>query len=431
MRVVIIGNGVAGFSAALALRRRDADAEIVMVSGESDYPFSRPALMYIFLGHLRAEDTRPYEDWVWDANRIERVRGWVTSVDTTARRVVLEEGDPLAYDKLVLALGSTHNKFGWPGQDLDGVQGFVTLQDLATLERRVRGLERAVIVGGGLIGLELAEMLHSRQVAVTMLVRESAYWNNVLPDEEAKLVGEVVRAEGIDLRLESELAEILGDEQGRAVGVVTGEGERIDCGLVGLTAGVRPNLSALAGSDIPTGRGVLVDFSFRSGVEDVYAIGDCAELVTPEGERNVIEQLWYTGKMHGELVADVIAGHERTYDRGIWFNSAKFMDLEFHTYGRVAGGSGAPSSPSSEEEASVFWAHGRGRHALRIAHVQGRVVGFNSLGLRLRQQVCQRWIAERRSVAEVLSSLEEANFDPELYRKHEPEIRGVLKEQLP
>ncbi len=428
MRVVIIGNGVAGFTTALALRRRDPKAEIVMVSGESDYPFSRPALMYIFMGHMRAEDTRPYEDWVWEQQRIERVRAWVTSIDTANGRVELDEGAPLAYDKLVLALGSTHNKFGWPGQDLQRVQGFVTLQDLETLERSLAGLQRAVIVGGGLIGLELAEMLHSRQVAVTMLVRESGYWNNVLPDDEASMVGEVIRASGIDLRLDAELAEIVGDADGRAVAVVTGEGERIDCGVVGLTAGVRPNLSAVQGSDIPTGRGVEVDFSFRTAVDDVYAIGDCAELVTPEGERNVIEQLWYTGKMHGELVADVITGTERTYDRGIWYNSAKFMDLEFHTYGRVSGGSGAPAV--DPDEASVFWAHDSGRHSLRIAHVQGRVVGFNSLGLRLRQQVCQRWIAERRPVQDVLSALQEANFDPELFRRHEPEIRGVLTEQL-
>jgi len=429
MRVVIIGNGVAGFSAALALRRRDPKAEIVMVSGESDYPFSRPALMYIFMGHMRTEDTRPYEDWVWQKNRIERVRAWVTGVDTKARRVELDHGSPLAYDKLVLALGSTHNKFGWPGQDLEGVQGFVTLGDLETLERSMAGLQRAVIVGGGLIGLELAEMLHSRHVPVTMLVRESCYWNNVLPDEEAKMVGEVIRAEGIDLRLESELKEIVDGGSGRAVAVVTGDGERIDCGVVGLTAGVRPNLSAVEGSDIPTGRGVEVDFSFRSAAEDVYAIGDCAELVTPEGERNVIEQLWYTGKMHAEVLADVMTGTDRTYDRGIWYNSAKFVDLEFHTYGRVTAGGGGP--PVREGEQSVFWAHNRGRHSLRIAHVEGRVVGFNSLGLRLRQEVCQRWIAERLDVADVLGRLNEANFDPELYRKHEPEIRGVMKEQLP
>jgi len=428
MRVVIIGNGVAGYSAALALRRRDAEAEIVMVSGESDYPFSRPALMYIFMGHLRAEDTRPYEDRVWESNRIERVRAWVTAVDTKAHRVALDHGEPLAYDKLVLALGSSHNKFGWPGQDLERVQGFVTLADLESLERAMVGLRRAVIVGGGLIGLEMAEMLHSRGVPVTMLVRERCYWNNVLPDEEAKLVGRVIRDESIDLRLESELAEIVGDGQGRAVAVVTGAGERIDCQMVGLAAGVHPNLSAVQGSNIPTGRGVEVDFSFRSSVDDVYAIGDCAELVTPQGERNVIEQLWYTGKMHAEVVADVITGRARTYDRGVWFNSAKFLDLEFHTYGRVSAGGGAPAV--HPEEDSVFWSHPSGRHSLRIAHVQGRVVGVNSLGLRLRQEVCQRWIAERLDVADVVGRLHEANFDPELFGRHEPEIRGVMKEQL-
>lgn len=428
MRVVIIGNGIAGATTALELRRRDPDCEIVMVSGESDYPFSRPALMYIFMGHLRPEDTHLHERWLWDHQRIQRVRAWVTGIDTGAGRVALDRGPALEYDELVLATGSRPNKFGWPGQDLERVQGLVTLQDLETLEQSQKGLERAVIVGGGLIGVELAEMLHSRGVHVTMLVREPAYWSNVLPLAEADLVGRVIAGEGIELRLESELSEILGDRQGRAVGVELEDGERIDCQLVGLTAGVHPNLSALEGSAVPTGRGVLVDRSLRTRVEHVYAVGDCAEIVTPEGERNLVEQLWYTGRMQAAVLAEVLSGTERSYDRGIWYNSAKFVDLEYHTYGKVSPGLGPPFH---DEEQSLYWSHPRGRHSLRIAHVDGRVVGFNALGWRLRHRVCEGWIAAAAGVDEVLDNLGRAGFDPELGPHHEATVVGVLREQLP
>ena len=112
----------------------------------------------------------------------------------------------------------------------------------------------AVIVGGGLIGIELAEMLHSRNIHVTFLVREASYWNNILPAEESAMINRVIREQGIDLRLETELAEIVDDGAGRVGAVTTKTGDRLDCQLVGLTAGVGPNLDLVKTTDIPVGR---------------------------------------------------------------------------------------------------------------------------------------------------------------------------------
>lgn len=381
--------------------------------------------MYVYMGHMRLEDIKPYDDSLWDALKIERVRAWVEGVDTQECRVRLEKGKDIPYDKLLVATGSRPNKFGWPGQDLEGVQGFYDLQDLARLEKNSAGLRRAVIVGGGLIGLELAEMLHSRGAAVTMLAREELYWNNVMPSDEARLIGEVIHDSGIDLRLETELAEIEDDGSGRACAVKTPDGERIECQIVGLTAGVSPNLSALEGSDIATGRGVLVDDKLRTDKENVYAAGDCAEIVTPEGERNRIEQLWYTGEMQGRVagreMAEVDGGG---YERGIWFNSAKFIDLEWHTYGQV------PANSSAGGLSTLYWQDSVHRHALRITHEEGKVRGMNALGIRHRHPVWERWLAEEKPIEKVLDNLEEGNFDPEFCRRYEPEIVATFKEQL-
>jgi len=383
--------------------------------------------MYIWLGHMCLEDTRPYEDPVWDRLRIRRVGAWVEGVNTDQRRVRLANGQTLEFDKLLIATGSTPNRFGWPGQDLDGVQGFYSLQDLLLLEDSCAGIQRAAIVGGGLIGVELAEMLHARGIAVTILAREHSYWDNVMPRAESAIINEVIRENGIDLRLETELKEIVDDGRGRVCAVVTGSGERIDCGLVGLTAGVGPNLSAIEGSGIPTGRGVLVDFSFRTEIPEIFAAGDCAELVTPGDQRNNIEQLWYTGRMQGEVAGRVMAGEEAAYDRGIWFNSAKFFDLEWHTYGMVPDGISEPDPPPQR---SLYWEHPERRHALRLVLDQGKLIGFNALGIRYLHPVCERWIAEERDAAYVLDHLGEANYDPEFFRRHEPDIVACLKEQL-
>ena len=425
MHIVIIGNGITGVTAALRLRRRDPECHIDLVSGESNSFFSRPALMYVYMGHMRVSDTQPFEESVWPDNRIERVRGWVTGIDTEGRKVHLDGQPDLGYDKLLLATGSVSNRFGWKGQDLDRVHGFYGLADLEALERATPDVRAAVVVGGGLIGIELAEMLHARGIHVTMLAREEHYWNNALPDEEAILVERRIRAHGIDLRLRSELEEIHDDGQGRACAVTTGDGERIEAQLVGLTAGVAPNLSAVRDSDIETGRGILVDEHLKTPTPDVFAAGDCAEIVTPEGERNLVEQLWYTGRMQGEVVADNMAGDERTYARGTWFNSAKFLDLEWHTYGRV------PSSAAPDPEVrSLWWEAPSGLHALRIVHRDGVVTGVNALGLRQRQEVWIRWLDEAAPVERVLDHLHEANFDPELFRKWEPTLVPALREQL-
>lgn len=421
--VAIIGNGVAGVSAAIRLRERRPDWRISILSGESTHHYSRPALMYIYMGHMRYRDTKPFEDSFWGEQRLELVRDWVTEIDTANKRLTLLRGEALAYDKLLIATGSKPNRFGWPGQELDGVHGLWGLDDLRDIVETTKRTTQAVMVGGGLIGIELAEMLHSRGIPVSFLVREASYWDNILPPEESQMVTRAIREAHIDLRLETNLAEIEGDGQGRVQAVRTEGGERIACQFVGLTPGVSPNIDLARESGIEVGRGILVDWSLRTSAPEVYAAGDCAELVNEGEPRNTIQQVWYTGKRQGQLVADVMAGDERVYDPGIWYNSAKFLDLEYQTYGQVG------NVPGPGEQ-SLYWEHEGGRHALRIVYIEGRVVGFNAMGIRYRHEVCERWIAEQCAVAQVVDDLAQANFDPEFFTRHESTIRAAFQEQL-
>jgi NADPH-dependent 2,4-dienoyl-CoA reductase/sulfur reductase-like enzyme len=427
MHVAIIGNGITGISAALRLRQREPGWRISVISGESTHHYSRPALMYIYMGHVRYQDTKPYEDHFWPAQRIELVRDWVTRVDCERRKLELHRAGALEWDKLLIATGSKSNKFGWPGQDLRGVQGLYSLMDLKALYDHTPGTRRAVIVGGGLIGIELAEMLHSRGIPVTFLVREDSYWSNVLPAEESAMVGRVIRGAGIELKLGTELASILGDGQGgggRARAVVTKGGETIECQLVGLTAGVSPNVDLVRGTSIAVGRGIKVDAALRTNVPGVWAAGDCAEVTLADG-RSLVQQVWYTGKEQGEVAADSMAGDERRHEPGVWYNSAKFLDLEYQVYGRI--GTQLPG------ERTLYWEHADGRRSVRIAYTReggGGVVGFNLMGVRYRHRVCERWIRERRPIDWVLEHLGEANFDPEFYARHEREIAAAFRRNV-
>jgi len=422
MHIAIIGNGVTGVAAAKRTRQLQPDWKITLISGESDYHYSRPALMYIFMGHMSYKDTKPYQDHFWKINKIDLLRAWVTSIDHNNKKLILHNKPPLEYDKLLIATGSKSNKFGWPGQDLEGVQGLWDLMDLRALYENVKNAKRAVIVGGGLIGIELAEMIHSRNMEVTFLVREKSYWNNVLPKEESMMINRIIRGEGLDLRLQTELKEIVNDGNGRVGAVITNEDERIDCEIVGLTAGVSPNIDLVNDSDINTGRGILVDWSFQTNVTDIFAAGDCAELITESNQRNVIQQVWYTGKMQGKVAGEVMAGKNSTYDPGTWYNSAKFFDLEYQTYGSV-------NSRPVEGEKNLFWEHPNHEHAIRIVTKDNIVVGINVMGLRYRHKVCEGWLKENRTLDFVLDNLREANFDPEFYNKFELEIRDSFKEK--
>jgi len=424
--IVIIGNGITGVTAARHIRKRAADDRITILSGETDHHFSRTALMYIFMGDLTYQDTKPYPDDFWAKNRIELQRGWVEKIDTGNQTLLFTDGKRMNYDELILATGARSNKFGWPGQDLDGVQGLYSYQDLESMEKFSPTTKRAVIVGGGLIGVEVAEMLLTRGIAVTFLVRENAFWTAVLPCEEAKLVGREITRHGIDLRYETELKEVLPDGSGRARAVVTNTGEEIPCEMVFLTAGVSPNIGFIKHSGIECERGVLVDEFFRTSTPHVWAGGDCAQHRNPPPDRRPVEQVWYTGKMHGEHIAANLCGDERSYNPGIWFNSAKFFDIEYQTYGVVL-------HEERDHEEDFYWEHpGDGiSFRLRFDRDSGAVNGVNVFGLRHRHAVWEHWIARKTPVEDVMSDLGAANFDPEFYRQHEPAIRAAFNGKFP
>ncbi len=414
--IVIVGNGIAGITAARHIRKL-SNNKITIISAESDHFYSRTALMYIFMGHMKYEHTKPYEDGFWKKNRLDLLRDYVEAVDVSQKTLKLQRQGKFAYDILIIASGSKSNKLGWPGQDLKGVQGLYNLQDLEAMEQTTKTATRAVIVGGGLIGIEMAEMLLTRKIPVTLLIREENYWENVLPPEEAALVSRQIKSHHVDLRNKTELQEILSDANGAVASVLTKNGEEIPCQLVGLTVGVSPAIDFLKGSTIKTDRGILVNRFFETNIEDIYAIGDCAQFIEPPIGRKAIEQVWYTGRMHGETLAYTICNQKVAYNPGPWFNSAKFMDIEYQIYGEVS------AQPQAHEK-HIYWEHENGQQSIRIVyHVATRkVIGFNLMGVRYKHAVCNAWLENEAIITEVMQNLRHANFDPEFFKKYEEDV---------
>jgi len=423
--VVIIGNGISGITAARHIRKR-SDHKITVISAETDHFFSRTALMYIYMGHMKFEHTKPYEDWFWIKNKIDLLKDFVRNINFESRELILAETGSLKYDELILALGSKPNMFGWPGQDLKGVQGLYSYQDLVKMEEYTQGIQHAVVVGGGLIGVEMVEMLSSRNIPTTFLVREKSFWDVVLPREESALINRHILAHHIDLRLSTELKEIISDDNGRAEAIITSNGDLIPCQFVGLTAGVSPNIEFLKNSSLETNRGILVNRHLETNHQGVYAIGDCAEFREPFQNRRPIEQVWYTGRMQGEVVAATICDQKTEYKPGIWFNSAKFFDVEYQTYGHVWG-------ELKENESQFYWEHDEGDKCIKFVYDKSdrTLLGINTFGIRLRHEICDQWLKDGKAIEYVIEHLEVANFDPEFFRRHEKDIVNLFNETHP
>ena len=421
--VVIIGNGIAGITAARHIRRI-SDKKITVISAESDYFFSRTALMYVYMGHMKWEHLKPYEDWFWKENRIELKKARVEKINSASKMLFLKGEEKISYDKLILATGSIPRFLGIEGEGLNGVQGLVSKQDLELLEQNSRNCNGAVIVGGGLIGVELAEMLHTRKIPVTMLIREKAFWQNVLPLKDAQFISRHIESHGIIVKHQTEVKKING-QNGRVNSVETTSGETISCDLLGVSVGVKPNIGFLEGSGIEMDRGILVDSFLQTNVKDVYAIGDCAQHRQPQKGRKDIEAVWYTARMMGETVAQTICGRSFKYNPGHWFNSAKFFEIEFQTYGYVSANPG-------DHEKHLHWQHPEGTKAITIAYhpEDFTFFGINTFGIRMRHEVFDRWLTEERDLEYVLKNLKEANFDPEFYDRHEKHIFSSFRNNM-
>lgn len=425
MHIAIIGNGICGITAARYIRIL-SDHKITVISGETDHFYSRTALMYIYMGHLSYKDTKPYEDWFWDKNRINLIRDHVDQLETDRQILHLRKGDPLKYDRLVLATGSHSNFPHWHGNDLRGVQALYGIPDLENMEKYTQDTKNALVVGGGLIGIEMAEMLHSRGIPVTCLVRESGFYNRILPREESEMINREIRKHHIDLRLNTELKKLHPGENGRVQAAETKQGEKIPCQFAGITVGVHPNLDLVKNTPVRTNKGILVNDHLETNIAGIYAGGDCAEWENPQPGRKPIEPIWYTGKIMGETIARNICGESTPYRPGVFYNSAKFFTVEYQVYGTI-------NTQLAPDEATLYWEHPSEHKSIRINYDKntGQVKGFNLMGIRYRHLTCSRWIKEGAHIEKILEMLPEANFDPEFTRQYESQVIEKYNTQNP
>lgn len=410
MHFVIIGNGVAGINAASKIRQRDKNSKITIISKETDNFFSRTSLMYVLSGQLSPEDVEPFERDHYQRMGFTRIRDEVISIDPQNKRLKLKNENDFEYDQLLIASGSIPRMAGWKGQELDGVCNFVTWQNFELLKEKAKTAKKGCVVGGGLIGIEVAETLLAMGIDVIFLIREKYFWPVALDQNEATVVANHMKHHGCDVRLQAECKEVLG-KNGKVCGLLTTEDEKINCDVVVFTIGVVPQTDWLkdSGIEFDDFGGIVVDDLLKTNIPDIYAAGDCTSVVWFNGVRRP-EQLWYTSRDQGIIAGLNMVGDKRSYRRGTFYNSAKFFDLEYTTAGYV--------NFNFEGEKNWYQAESGTDYTERITYLpDNSVIGFNLIGRRWDHRVMIKWIEEKRYINYVLEHLHEALYDEEFMSK--------------
>ncbi len=403
---VIIGNGAAGLSAAEIIRRRDADGRITILSNEPHLFYSRPGIAYLVNGQVSAAQLIARTRAFYEEHRFKLRQATVTGIDSDRQAVSLHDGTTagewLGYDVLLLATGSSAVPPPFPGGELDGVLTFDTLDDAHRVISYGRRARSAVVAGGGITAMELAEGLRHQGARTHLLQRGDRIWPRLLDERESALLEQCARHEGIELHYREEIAEILG-RRGKVAGVRLTSGRELACQAAGVAIGVRPNLGLVRHLQVAQDKGVLVNDYLQSTIPSLFAAGDVAQVYDRWTGTHQLDVLWPSaineGRAAGYNMVEVAHGRAPSYayKKSSPFNAALLFGVHLTVIGRVGrqpgrddGEDAAEASHMSRGSSNVWtlpfgasyrsaWDR-KGTDSLRVVTAGGRIVGALILG---------------------------------------------------
>jgi NADPH-dependent 2,4-dienoyl-CoA reductase/sulfur reductase-like enzyme len=403
-RYLILGDGAAGTSAAEHVRRCDPEGQVAIYSDDPHPAYFRAALTNYLLGELTEDQLWAVPPNFYQEQQVYRVLAHIAGVDAQRKEVHLAGGGaPVPYDALLVATGSRARPPPFHGAELPGVMTMRTLQDARNMMDLMRSgtLARAVIVGGGPLGLEWAQGLKQRGVHVTLLMRENRFLPGALDDVASDLLLARLRQSGVEVGLSEEIQAALPAGDGRLGAVVSKSGHTLPCELLGVAIGVICNSDFLASSGIALGksRGIVVDDHLRASLPGVFAAGDVAE------HQGRALQLWEPARQQARVAAHNMTGRDLTYQPGAHYLATRLYDLDFASVGDVT---------SAGAEPIVDFPRRTGRISYRKVLVKdGRLIGALMIGER-EERVRQRGRTFKRFIDEGIdvSSIKEKLLDP-------------------
>ncbi len=441
-RYVIIGNGAAGVAAAETLRHHDPGATIIIVTAEPTRMYSRPGLAYVATGEIPLSQVVARSQAWYEEQRLDLVFARAKELDTRKQRLFLEDGRQLPYDRLLIATGARAVPPPYPDHTLPGVVYLDTLEGTRELLRQARRRRTAIVIGGGITALEMAEAFVARRLQTHYLVRRDRLWGKVFNQAESDILATAMRHHGVCIHTDTEAEEILPRRWSNRVGAARlAGGGSLPCDVFGVAIGVRPQLELARQASLEVDRGILVNQFLESSAPNVFAAGDCAQVYDPWAERHLLDILWPSAVAEGKAAAHNMAGRPIPYRKGISFNVCKLFELHIAIIGQID-----PDPDGDDPEILQHLSRGSseswfvrphyhasawdqsGPNTLRLVMGDGRLIGALLIGEQSLADPLRWLIEERIDVQPFLDELEaggpamRATIE-RLYRLHQLERR--------
>ncbi|NLT74063.1 MAG: NAD(P)/FAD-dependent oxidoreductase [Chloroflexi bacterium] len=421
MRIVIIGNSATAVGAIESIREHDQSAEITVISDEGPMIYSRPMLSHYLAGEIdRARLAYRPSDF-WTRHNVAVIADdAVVSIDPVGHSVETNSGRVIGYDRLLIATGGQPIVPPLPGLDLDGVFTFTRQGDATQLSRFLEGVNspRALVVGGGMIGIKATDSLWKRGAHVTMVELAPMILAAALDGPASEMVCRLLRENGVDVRTENTVTEIHG-EDGRVRYATLKDASTVECDVVVFGIGVRPNSGLANAAGLKVNRGICVDEFMRSSNPHIYAAGDVAEAYDLVVDMNRTVAIWPNAYRQGAIAGAHMVGIERPDPGGVAMNTVEVMGVPAMSIGNGnAPEEGHDVLVRLDESANVY---------RRLVLREGRLVGAILVGEIDRAGIYTGLIRNRIDVGQQRQRLLDGHMSllstPEQYRKHV--VRGA------
>ena len=402
---VVVGNSAAGVSGCEGIRRHDPRGTIALFSDEGRLAYSRCLLTHYISGRVEEERLWYRPGAFYEKNRIDLFRSTkVVQILPQAKTVVLEDGSRIGYGKLLLATGSSAVLFDIPGKDLQGVFTLRTLADAERIIASIPGTKKAVIIGGGLVGINSAKCLQAKGLEACMVVSSRYVLSQNIDAVAADIVAAHLRENGITMMLGTDVLEVIGRE-GRVAGVRLSDGRSVECQMVISAKGVKPNLELANSAGLSLHHGVLVDDRMRTSLPDIYAAGDVAEAMEIISGEPAVLSIWPLAAEQGKVAGTNMAGRDMLYDGSIGMNTVDLFGLPVVSIGETTSHKAAAEVETLVEldpKAKVYW---------KLVLRDGKVIGAILVGGTSNAGIYKSIICTRLNVRAIRDLLLKPTFD--------------------
>jgi len=398
---VIIGDGIAGSSAAETIREQDPDADITVITEEGEALYNRILIKEFAKGKLpEAPISIHEEDWYAERDIDLALDTVVTSVDTEEKTIHTHESGTYDYDKLLVATGGTPTQLPVDNSDADGIHHFWTFQDARAIREHADEADTGIVVGAGLLGIDLAAICGAQDVEANYLMRGNRWWRYALSLDGAEIIHDALEENGVTPVFDSGVDHFTTDDDGHVTGAVDPNGDEYDGEFVGAAIGLNFNTEFLAGSGIELDDGIVVDEYMQTNVEDVYAAGDITRFYDTILDEYTQNGAWGSAKEQGAVAGqNMVADDEAEAFRWVSSYSITHFDFPFLSFGHPTLGDDHAERKYSDTE----WR--------RIAFKDGKVVGGVLIGDLAPQSKFKQLIREERQVADQKEVLLEQSVD--------------------